>query len=75
MSTYRIVRVISFHSRVTHEDASDDLCCASPWPRRAWPYPSPKGVGRGEAAAHPFCGFIYDLYKCVGDFGCRCLGF
>ena len=24
--------------------------------------------------AHPFWGFIYDLYKCVGNFVCRCLG-
>ena len=38
-------------------------------------YESSKGVGGGFAAAHPFWGWIWDLYKCVGDFVCRCLGF
>ena len=32
-------------------------------------------MGGGFAAAHPFWGWIWDVYKCVGDFVCRCLGF
>ena len=28
-----------------------------------------------NAAAHPFWEWIWDLYKCLGDFVCRCLGF
>ena len=38
------------------------------------PISIPKGVGGGEAAAHPFWEFISDLYKRVGEFVCRCWG-
>ena len=38
------------------------------------PYPFPKGVGGGEAAAHTFWGFIFDVYKYVSDFVLTCLG-
>ena len=38
-------------------------------------YESSKGVGSGFAAAHPFWGWIWDLYKGVGDLCVQVLRF